>query len=68
MVLEMAAENPGWGYTTIRNALANVGITISRSTVAKILAENGIEPAPERRKRIPWKTFLAAHLGRAHGR
>ena len=61
LVLDMAAENPRWGYTTIRNALKNVGITISRSTVAKILADNGIEPAPQRRKRIPWKTFLAAH-------
>ena len=61
LVLEMATENPGWGYTTIRNALANIGVTISRTTVARILADNGIEPAPQRRKRIPWKTFLAAH-------
>ena len=61
LVLEMATENPRWGYTTIRNALANIGITISRTTVARILAENGIEPAPQRRKRIPWKTFLATH-------
>ncbi len=61
LVLEMATENPRWGYTTIRNALANIGITIGRTTVAKILAENGIEPAPQRGKRIPWKTFLAAH-------
>ena len=29
----------------------------------RILAEHGIESAPERRKRIPWGTFLKAHWG-----
>ena len=61
LVVDMASDNPNWGYTSIRNALANIGITLSRTTVARILADNGIEPAPERGKRIPWKTFLAAH-------
>ncbi len=27
----------------------------------RILFEHGIEPAPERGKRMPWKTFLRAH-------
>jgi len=31
--------------------------------VKRILAEQGIEPAPERSKRIPWSTFLKAHWG-----
>jgi hypothetical protein len=31
--------------------------------VRRILAEDGIEPAPERRKHMPWATFLKAHWG-----
>ncbi len=34
---------------------------VSRGTIANILKENGIEPAHERSKRTPWRTFLKAH-------
>lgn len=49
------------GYTTLRNALANLGVTIGRTTIKRILEDHGIVPAPERKKRPSWKTFLAAH-------
>ena len=49
------------GYTRIRGALSNLGHTVARSTIANILREHGIEPAPERSERTPWRTFLAAH-------
>ena len=40
----------------------NLGHTVARSTIAaSILREHGIEPAPERGERTPWRTFLAAH-------
>lgn len=55
----MAVENPGWGYSRIEGALANLGHRVSRSTVRRILKENGLEPAPQRR--MPWGTFLRAH-------
>lgn len=58
---KIALENPGFGYTRIRDALKNVGRDVARTTVKRILADRGIEPAPERRKRTPWSTFLAAH-------
>ena len=61
LVVRMACENPRWGYTRIRGALSNLGHTISRGTVANILREKGIEPAHERGKHIPWRTFLKAH-------
>ena len=61
LVVRMAEENPGWGYTRIRDALANLGHQIARNTVKRILLDHGIEPAPERRRRTPWKTFLEAH-------
>ena len=63
LVVKMATENPGWGYTRIRDALRNVGICIGRTTVQVILRDHGIEPAPERRKRTCWRTFLRAHWG-----
>ena len=63
LVVRMATENPCWGYTRIRGALRNLGHDVGRNTVKRILAPHGIEPAPERRKRIPWSTFLKAHWG-----
>ncbi len=59
----MATENPTWGYTRIRGALADLGHKAGRNTIKRILANAGIEPAPERGKRTQWKTFLKAHLG-----
>ncbi len=63
LVVEMAKSNPRWGCTRIRGALSNLGHTVARSTIANILRDHGIEPAPERGKRTPWRTFLAAHWG-----
>lgn len=40
-----------------------LGHEIGRTTVQRILKEDGIEPAPERRKHMPWATFLKAHWG-----
>ncbi len=64
LVLEMADENQSWGYTRIRDALHNLGITVDRNTVKRILNDHGIEPAPERKRTgTPWKSFLAVHWG-----
>ncbi len=60
---QMAEENKSWGYRRIQGALANLGHRVGRSTVRRILKEHGIDPAPERRKHLPWKTFLRAHWG-----
>ena len=57
----MAGENPQWGYTRIQGALANLGHEVARNTVKRILQDHGIDPAPERSQRTPWKTFLLAH-------
>ena len=49
LVIEMALANEDWGYTKLRDALrTGLKIEIGRTTVANILAEAGIEPAPER--------------------
>ena len=61
LVVRMAVEHPQWGYTRIRGALSNLGHEIARATVKRILHDHGIDPAPERSRRLPWKTFLQAH-------
>ena len=61
LTVRMAKENPSWGYTTIMGVLANLGHVVARETVRNILKEHGIEPAPERSKRMPWSTFLKSH-------
>src|SRR5258705_10737215 len=57
LAVRMALENPGWGYTRIQGALANLRHKVGRGTIANILKRNGIEPAPERNKRTRWSTF-----------
>ena len=62
LVVEMALANPGWGYTKIRDALrTGLAVEIGRTTVANILPEAGIEPAPKREKKRTWKEFVKAH-------
>ena len=63
LVVRFATDNPSWGYTRIRGALHNLGQAVGRNTIKRILLANGLEPAPSRSKRMPWKTFLKAHLG-----
>src|SRR5258708_731232 len=61
LIVRLAQENPGWGYTRIQGALANLRHKVGRGTVANVLKRSGIEPAPERSKRTTWSTFLKAH-------
>ena len=61
LIVRMAQENPGWGYTRIQGALANLSHKVARGTVCNVLKRNGIEAAPERSKRTTWSTFLKAH-------
>jgi putative transposase len=61
LIVRMANENPTWGYTRIRGGLKHLGHDVARNTIKAILKDHGIEPAPERRAKMPWKTFLAAH-------
>jgi hypothetical protein len=58
-VLEMARDNPVWGYRRIHGELTGVGYTLAPSTVWKILTDAGIGPAPGRRGQT-WRAFLAA--------
>lgn len=61
LIVQMATDNPRWGYTRIQGALQNLGYAVGRNTIKRVLAENGIDPAG--RRPMTWKTFLKAHWG-----
>src|SRR5450755_2857189 len=61
LIVRMAQDNPGWGYTRIQGALGNLGHRVGRGTIANVLKRSGIEPSPERSRRTTWSTFLKAH-------
>jgi putative transposase len=53
LVLEMARDNPTWGYRRIHGELVGLGHTLAPSTVWQILKDAGIDPAPRRAGRPP---------------
>ncbi len=57
----MAAENRDWGYRRIQGALDNLGQEVARGTIANILKEHGLEPAPERNRKTTWQELLRRH-------
>jgi len=59
LVLEMARDNPSWGYRRIHGELAGLGHKLAASTVWQILKEAGIDPVPTRSGQT-WRTFLDA--------
>jgi putative transposase len=62
LVVQMAEENPTWGYRRIQGALANLGHHINKLTVRNILRRFPLEPAPQRRKAaMRWTQFLKLH-------
>ena len=60
LVIQMAQENRT-GYTRIQGALKNLKHEVGRGTIATILKEAGIEPAPERSGKTTWRDFLKTH-------
>ncbi len=61
LVVRMATDNRDWGYRRIQGALANLGHEVACGTIANILKEHGLEPAPERERKTTWKEFLSRH-------
>ncbi len=57
LVLRLARENPRWGYQRIAGEMIKLGFRLSPSTVGRLLASAGLEPAP-RRTELSWPAFL----------
>ena len=56
------AKESGWGYRRIFGELKKLGINfISRSTISRILIENGFDPGPIRGKGT-WHDFVQRHI------
>ena len=65
LIVRMAQENSAWGYCRIQGELRKLGHRVAPSTIARVLKDNGIKPAPDRPS--SWKTFLQAHWGEIAG-
>jgi transposase InsO family protein len=59
LILRLGRENPHWGYRRIVGELKGLGITVSATSVRKVLLEAGRRPAPER-SHSSWRAFLRA--------
>jgi putative transposase len=59
LIPRLARENPHWGYKRIVGELTGLGISVSATSVRKVLLAAGLQPAPER-MRSSWRAFLRA--------
>ena len=62
LIVRMATENPSWCYSRIQGALKNLDHRVARSTIARVLKEQGIPPVRDRP--TSWRTFLRANWGK----
>jgi transposase len=59
LILQLARENPRWGYRRIQGELKKLGVSVSGTTIRTVLLRNGLRPAP-RRTSATWRAFLRA--------
>jgi putative transposase len=59
LILRLGHENPHWGYRRIVGELKGFGITVSATSVRKVLLGADLQPAPER-THSSWRAFLRA--------
>jgi putative transposase len=59
LIRRLGQENPHWGYRRIVGELKGLGISVSATSVRKVLLEEGLQPAPQR-SHSSWRAFLRA--------
>jgi transposase InsO family protein len=62
LILRLGRENPNWGYRRIVGEFKGLGISVSATSVRKVLREGGLQPAPLR-NHSTWRAFLRAQAG-----
>ncbi len=63
LVVEMKKNNPRWGARKIKGELRKLGLSISKTTVLKILKGHGFDPK-KREFEETWRSFLNSHAKR----
>ena len=58
LILQLAQENPRWGYGKIQGSLIKLCFTVSQSSIRNILDQFGIQPAPVRNGSIGWRKLM----------
>ena len=58
LVIRLAKENPRWGYRRIQGELLKLGVRLAASTIARIMKDRGLRPAP--RRAPTWREFIRA--------
>jgi len=59
LIVQMARDNPRWGYFRIRGELMKCGYTVSAIAIRSVLRRSHVPPAG-RRSQLTWRQFLAA--------
>lgn len=66
IIVKIAKENVGWGLRRIVGELRKLALTPSRSTIRRVLVDEGVLPDPNRHAPTgvvtPWRTFVSMHL------
>jgi hypothetical protein len=65
LVLQMAEQNPDWGYGHIHGELKGLGYKVSWQTVRRVMLDQGLLADPDRPYKTTWKDFVPAY---AHSR
>jgi transposase len=60
LILQLARENPRWGYRRIQGELLKLGHQVSHITIRNVLRRHGVLPAPRRSQRS-WQQFVREH-------
>ena len=62
LILQMAHDNPSWGYLRIAGAIQNLGLKVAAATIATILRRNGVNPSGDRQHGgMSWADFISVH-------